>query len=151
MVCEADQGSIRPMDEQGPVDETAALPDDEAAHEMFQPAIVEPTVDLLTRLAGSGRALELGVGTGRLAIPLARRGVPVHGIDLSTEAIARLRGKPGGDQVDVTIGDFATTRVEGSFALVYLVFNTIMNLVTQDAQVDCFRNAAAHLAPGDAS
>ena len=115
---------------------------------MFDPAAVEPAVDVLVDLAGSGAALEFGIGTGRIALPLARRGVPVHGIDLSNAMVARLRAKPGGDAVGVTIGDFATTTVEGSFAVVYLVFNTIMNLTTQAAQVACFRNAAAHLAPG---
>jgi SAM-dependent methyltransferase len=135
------------VDDKAP-DEPMAADDPEATHEMFQPAVVVPTVDLLERLAGTGRALELGVGTGRIAIPLARRGVPVHGIDLSTEAIDRLRAKPGGDAVSVTIGDMATTRVPGDFSLVYLVFNTIMNLTTQEEQIACFGNAAAHLAPG---
>ena len=136
------------MDDDRPTDDAVAADADEAAHEMFQPSVVVPTVDLLERLAGTGRALEFGVGTGRIAIPLARRGIPVHGIDLSAEAVERLRAKPGADAVGVTIGDFATARVEGSFALVYLVFNTIMNLVTQEAQVGCFRNAAGHLRPG---
>jgi SAM-dependent methyltransferase len=131
-----------------PLDRLIAADADEVGHEMFQPSVVVPTVDLLQRLAGAGRALELGVGTGRIAIPLARRGVPVHGIDLSREALDRLRAKPDGDAIGVTIGDFATTRVEGVFSLVYLVFNTIMNLTTQDAQVACFANAAAHLGPG---
>ena len=88
------------------------------------------------------------IGTGRIALPLAERGVPVHGIDLSQDMVAQLRAKPGGAELPVTIGDFATTRVEGTFALVYLVFNTISNLTTQDAQVACFANAAAHLEPG---
>lgn len=123
---------------------------DERLDPMFAPAVVDPTVDLLTELAGTGRALELGVGTGRIAIPLAARGVEVHGIDLSTDAIARLRAKPGGDRVGITVGDFSTTRVEGSFRLAYLVFNTIMNLTTQAAQVSCFRNVADHLEPGGA-
>jgi SAM-dependent methyltransferase len=121
--------------------------DDETSDAMFDPAIVEPTVDFLAGLAGSGRALELGIGTGRIALPLAGRGVPVHGIDLSIEATARMRAKPGGEGVGLTIGDFSTTRVDGSFRLVYLVFNTIMNLTTQAAQVACFRNVAAHLEP----
>jgi SAM-dependent methyltransferase len=115
---------------------------------MSEPAAVEPAVDLIAGLAGGGRALELGVGTGRLALAVAARGVAVHGIDLSRAMVARLRAKPGGDAIGVTIGDFATTRVEGPFAVVFLVFNTIMNLTTQAAQVACFRNAAAHLAPG---
>jgi hypothetical protein len=120
---------------------------DSSAADMFRPDVVDPAVDLLAELAGSGPALELGIGTGRIALPLARRGVPVHGIDMSRAMVDRLRAKPGGDAIDVTIGDFATARVEKTFSLAYLVFNTIMNLTTQDAQVDCFRNVAAHLAP----
>jgi SAM-dependent methyltransferase len=115
---------------------------------VFAPGAVNATVDLLAELAGTGRALEFGIGTGRIALPLASRGVPVHGIDLSQAMVARLTAKPGGDDVGVTIGDFATTRVDGTFSLVYLVFNTIMNLTTQDAQVACFGNASAHLEPG---
>jgi SAM-dependent methyltransferase len=115
---------------------------------MFEAAAVAPVIDFLAGLAGTGRAFELGIGTGRIALPLARRGVPVHGIDLSTAMVARLRAKPGGESIGVTIGDFATTRVPGSFSVAYLVFNTIMNLTTQAAQVDCFRNVAAHLDPG---
>jgi SAM-dependent methyltransferase len=115
---------------------------------MFDPAAVSPAVDFLAGLAGEGAALELGIGTGRIALPLAERGVPVHGIDLSEAMVARLRAKPGGDAIPVTIGDFATTRVEGTFSLAYLVFNTIMNLTTQDEQVACFENVAAHLEPG---
>jgi hypothetical protein len=115
---------------------------------MFDPAVVDPAVDLLAGLAGDGRALELAIGTGRIALPLARRGVPVHGIDMSRAMVARLRAKPGGDAIEVTIGDIATTRVPGTFAVAYLVFNTIMNLTSQDAQVACFANAAAHLEPG---
>ena len=116
--------------------------------EMFDPAVVDPVVDLLVELAGSGRALELGIGTGRIALPLARRGVAVHGIELSKAMVARLRAKPGGDDIGVTIGDFATTTVDETFSVAYLVFNTIMNLTTQEAQVACFRNVAAHLEPG---
>jgi SAM-dependent methyltransferase len=115
---------------------------------MFEPAAVDPVVDMLAELATGGRALELGIGTGRIALPLARRGIPVHGIDLSQAMLARLRAKPGGDAIGVTIGDFATTRVHGTFSVAYLVFNTIMNLTTQAAQVACFRNVAAHLHPG---
>lgn len=121
---------------------------DESAADMFRPDVVEPAVDVLAELAGDGRALEFGIGTGRIALPLARRGVPVHGIDMSRSMVARLRGKPGGEAIGVTTGDFATTRVAGTFAVAYLVFNTINNLTTQDAQVACFRNAAAHLRPG---
>src|SRR4051812_25142247 len=115
---------------------------------MFDPAVVEPAVDRLAELAGDGRALELGIGTGRIALPLARRGVPVHGIDLSAAMVARLRAKPGAEAIGVTLGDFAATRVDGTFSVVYLVFNTIGNLTTQAQQVACFRNAAAHLEPG---
>ena len=116
--------------------------------ERGDPAVIAETVDFLAALAGDGAALELAIGTGRIALPLAQRGVPVHGIDLSQDMVAQLRAKPGGAELPVTIGDFATTRVEGTFALVYLVFNTISNLTTQDAQVACFANAAAHLEPG---
>jgi SAM-dependent methyltransferase len=112
------------------------------------PAVVDPAVDFLAALAGDGAALELGIGTGRIAIPLAQRGVRVAGIDLSEEMVARLRAKPGGAEIPVTIGDFATARAEGTFALAYLVYNTIGNLTTQEAQVACFRNVAAQLAPG---
>jgi SAM-dependent methyltransferase len=121
---------------------------DESSADMFAPAVVDPVVDLLAELAGDGAALELGIGTGRIAIPLSRRGVPVHGIDLSEAMVARLRAKPGTERIGVTIGDFATTTVEGRFSVAYLVFNTIMNLTTQDEQVACFRNVAAHLEPG---
>ena len=124
----------------------AARYDDDA--EIFDPAVVDPVVDLLVELAGNGRALELGIGTGRIALPLAQRGVPVHGIELSKAMAARLRAKPGGEDIGVTIGDFATTTVDGTFSVAYLVFNTIMNLTTQDGQVACFQNAAAHLEPG---
>jgi SAM-dependent methyltransferase len=135
-------------DSDGYFGEAVAAEYDESSAEMFDPPVVEPVVDVLAELAGGGRALELGVGTGRIALPLARRGVPVHGIDLSRAMVARLRAKPGGDAIGVTIGDFATTKVDGAFSVVYLVFNTIGNLVTQDAQVACFQNAAAHLEPG---
>jgi SAM-dependent methyltransferase len=121
---------------------------DESAAEMFDPAVVDPAVDFLVELIGSGRALELGIGTGRIALPLAQRGVSVHGIELSKAMVARLRAKPGGDDIGVTIGDFSTTTVDETFSVAYLVFNTIMNLTTQAAQVACFRNVAAHLEPG---
>jgi SAM-dependent methyltransferase len=114
----------------------------------FAPEAIEPVVGFLAALAGDGAALELGIGTGRIALPLSRRGVPVHGIDLSEAMVARLRAKPGAEAVGVTIGDFATTRVEGTFSVAYLVYNTINNLTTQDEQVACFENAAAHLEPG---
>jgi SAM-dependent methyltransferase len=131
----------------GYFDEPVAARYDESSANMFEPEVVDPVVDVLAELAGSGRALELGVGTGRIALPLARRGVPVHGIELSSAMAARLKAKPGADAVGVTIGDFATTTVEGTFSVVYLVFNTIMNLTSQEEQVACFRNAAAHLEP----
>jgi SAM-dependent methyltransferase len=132
----------------GYFDERVAARYEASAADMFEPAVVGPAVDLLAELAGGGRALELGIGTGRIALPLAQRGVRVHGIDLSHAMVARLRGKPGADAIDVTIGDFATATVDGTFSLAYLVFNTIMNLTTQAAQVACFRNVAAHLEPG---
>jgi SAM-dependent methyltransferase len=116
--------------------------------ELFKPAAIDPFVDFLTELAPAGAVLELGVGTGRIALPLSRRGIRVHGIELSPAMIARLRTEPGADAVGVTIGDFTTARVDGTFTLVYLVRNTITNLTTQDDQVDCFRNVAAHLEPG---
>jgi SAM-dependent methyltransferase len=135
-------------DDDGYFDERIAARYDESAAEMFDPAVVDPVVDFLVPIAGRGRALELGIGTGRIALPLAARGVPVHGIELSKAMAARLRAKPGGEDLGVTIGDFASTLVDGSFSLAYLVFNTIMNLTTQAAQVACFRNVAAHLEPG---
>jgi SAM-dependent methyltransferase len=105
-------------------------------------------VTFLAGLAGEGRALELGIGTGRLALPLRRRGIRVDGIELSAAMVAQLRSQPGSADIEVTIGDFSTTRVPGRFTLAYLVRNTIMNLTTQDAQVDCFCNVASHLEPG---
>ncbi len=136
------------MHDDGYFDERIAARYDETSAEMFDRALVDPVVDLLVELAGSGRALELGIGTGRIALPLAQRGVAVHGIDLSAAMVARLRAKPGGDDIGVTVGDFATTKVDGSFTVAYLVFNTIMNLTTQAEQVACFRNASAHLQAG---
>jgi SAM-dependent methyltransferase len=115
---------------------------------MFEPGTIARTVDVLEELAGGGRALELAIGTGRIGLPLAERGVEVHGIDLSAPMVERLRAKPGGAGIPVAIGDMTTTRLDGRFALVYLVFNTIENLTTQDAQVACFENAARHLEPG---
>jgi len=127
-------------------EEVAAVYDDDAA--MAAPELVDPVVDLIAQLAGTGAALEFGIGTGRIALPLAARGVPVSGIDLSQAMIDRLHAKIGAANIRVTIGDFATTKVDGSFSVVYLVFNTIGNLTTQEEQVACFRNAAAHLEPG---
>lgn len=112
------------------------------------PAVITPAVDLLAELAAGGPALEFAVGTGRIAAPLASRGVRVSGIELSRAMAERIADKPGGAAVDVTIGDMTSTRVPGEFALAYLVFNTISNVTTQDGQVDVFRNAAAHLRPG---
>jgi len=136
------------QDADGYFGERVAATYDESSAEISGPGIVDAAADVLAGLAGSGRALELGIGTGRIALPLARRGVPVHGIDMSRAMVARLRAKPGGDAIGVTIGDFATTRADGAFSVAYLVFNTIMNLTTQAAQVACFRNVAAHLEPG---
>jgi SAM-dependent methyltransferase len=137
------------MRDEGYFDEGVAASYDQADGEEFDPAAIEAIVDFLVERAGAGRALELGIGTGRIALPLARRGVPVHGIDLSKAMIARLRAKLRGDEnIGVTIGDFATTKVDGLFSLAYLVFNTIMNLTTQAAQVACFRTVAAQLEPG---
>ena len=125
---------------------------DQPSSPAYQADVIESTVDFLAELAGGGRALELAVGTGRIALPLARRGVPVHGIELSRAMVAQMRAKSGGDTIGVTIGDMATatvdTKADGAFSLAYLVFNTIMNLTSQEAQVACFRNVAEHLAPG---
>ena len=115
---------------------------------MFAPEVLGPTVSLLAELAGDGRALELAVGTGRVALPLSARGVAVSGIELSPDMAGQLAAKPGADGIAVTVGDMTTTRIPGSFRLVYLVFNTIMNVTTQHEQVAVFANAAAHLAPG---
>lgn len=136
------------QDPDGYFGERVAARYDETSAAMFEPRTLEPAVDFLAGLAGGGRALELGIGTGRVALPLSRRGVAVHGIDLSRAMVRRLRAKPGGDAISVTIGDFATARVDGAFSLAYLVYNTINNLTTQAAQVACFRNVAAHLEPG---
>jgi SAM-dependent methyltransferase len=129
-------------------DEPVAERYDESTADLFVPDVVDPVVDFLVDLAVDGTALELGIGTGRIALPLAQRGVRVHGIDLSDAMVAKLRSKAEADQISVTIGDFATTTVEERFSVAYLVFNTIMNLTTQDEQVACFRNVAAHLQPG---
>jgi SAM-dependent methyltransferase len=129
-------------------DETTAALYDTPGEGMFAVDVLRPTVDHLAALAGTGPALELAIGTGRVAIPLAERGVPVTGIELSEPMVARLREKVGADSIPVIVGDMATTRVHGEFSLVYLVFNTISNLLSQDEQVECFRNAARHLAPG---
>jgi SAM-dependent methyltransferase len=127
-------------------DDRIAAGYDAASAGLFDSRVLGPTVDFLAELAGDGPALEFGIGTGRVALPLSERGVPVSGIDISPAMVGRLRTKPGAHKIDVTIGDFATTRVGHGFRLVYLVYNTIMNLTRQDQQVDCFCNAAAHLA-----
>jgi SAM-dependent methyltransferase len=129
-------------------DEHIASRYDEDSSSMYRPEVLNPTVDFLKELAGGGPALEFGVGTGRVALALSAQGIPVHGIDISEPMLAQLRSKPGSERVGITTGDFASTQVEGTFRLVYLVFNTIMNLTTQDEQVACFQNAAAHLGPG---
>jgi SAM-dependent methyltransferase len=115
---------------------------------MFAPEVLGPTVDRLVELAAGGRALEFAVGTGRVAVPLAARGVPVVGIELSRPMIAQLRRKADEDAVPVIVGDMVDATAPGAFSLVYLVYNTISNLLTQDEQVACFRNAARHLSPG---
>jgi SAM-dependent methyltransferase len=129
-------------------DEDVAESYDEHSADMFDPSTVNPVVDFLADLAGDGDALELGIGTGRIALPLHERGVRVHGIELSPAMASRLQAKPGAADIHVTIGDFATTRVDGTFRVAYLVYNTIGNLTTQDEQVECFCNVAAHLEPG---
>lgn len=129
-------------------DEDTAERYDEDCADMFAPAALDPTVDFLAKLAGDGPALELAIGTGRVGIPLHGRGVAVSGIELSEPMLAQLRRKVGEDEIPVVVGDMATTTVPGEFSLVYLVFNTIGNLRTQDEQVECFRNAARHLRSG---
>jgi SAM-dependent methyltransferase len=123
---------------------------DAGSPEMFAPEVLGPTVDLLAGLAAGGPVLELAIGTGRVALPLHERGVAVYGIDLSPDMVAQLRAKPGGEDIEVAVGDFATATVgpTGTFALAYLVYNTIGNATTQDAQVATFQNAAAHLRGG---
>jgi SAM-dependent methyltransferase len=123
---------------------------DDGLGAMGRPEAIDPAVDCLAELAGDGGALEFAIGTGRIALPLAARGVRVAGIDLSEPMVAQLRAKPGGAAIPVTIGDMTTTCVDGTFRVVYLVYNTINNLTTQEAQVACFENAARHLEPGGA-
>ena len=129
-------------------DEQIASRYDADSGSMYSPDVLDPTVGFLEELAGDGAALEFGIGTGRVALPLSARGVPVHGIDISEPMLEQLRSKPGSEQIGITNGDFAITRIHGTFRLVYLVYNTIMNLTTQDEQVACFENAAGHLEPG---
>jgi SAM-dependent methyltransferase len=128
-------------------EDVAALYDESVA-DRFDPAVLESTVGLLAELAGDGAVLEFAIGTGRVALPLAAQGISVSGIDLSTAMVERLRAKESGTTIDVRIGDIAPSQVEGDFRLVFLVFNTIGNLFTQDRQVACFANASAHLVPG---
>lgn len=132
----------------GHFDERIARNYDRDSAFMFAPEVLRPTVDFLAALAGGGPALEFGIGTGRVALPLAARGLPVYGIDLSEPMLEQLRRKPGSESVRATRGSFATTRLGISCRLVYLVYNTITNLTTQDEQVACFQNAAAHLETG---
>ena len=127
--------------------ETAARYDETSA-EMFAPDVLDPAVDFLAELAGNGPALEFAVGTGRVAIPLVERGVAVTGVELSEPMVEQLRRKISADRLPVVVGDMATATVPGSFSLVYLVWNSISNLRTQQEQVECFRNAARHLASG---
>ncbi|HWE66770.1 MAG TPA: class I SAM-dependent methyltransferase [Acidimicrobiales bacterium] len=115
---------------------------------MFDPSVLDPAVDFLARLANGGTALEFAIGTGRVALPLSTRGVSVSGIELSPDMVEQMKAKPGADQIPVTIGDMTTTRVPGSFNLVYIVWNAIMNVTTQDEQLAVVANAAAHLEPG---
>jgi SAM-dependent methyltransferase len=129
-------------------DSQAAESYDTPGEGMFAPEVLGPTVDRLAELAGDGRALEFAIGTGRVAIPLAERGVRVTGIELSGAMIEQLRTKAGEEAIPVIAGDMATVRAPGEYTLVYLVFNAISNLLSQGEQVACFRNAARHLAPG---
>lgn len=127
-------------------EETAAVYDEEAAS-MFAPEVVEPAVAFLARLAGQGPALEFAIGTGRVGIPLMQRGIPVTGIELSASMASRLRAKVSEADLPVAVGDMATMNVPGEFSLVFVLWNSISNLRTQEEQVNCFRNAARHLAP----
>jgi SAM-dependent methyltransferase len=147
MAADAKRGHSAPVRENY-FDEVIAKSYETKWPHLFEPAVVEPAVNFLAELAAEGAALELGIGTGRLALPLSRRGVHVHGIELSPAMVAKMQTMPGADDISVTIGDFATTKADGMFELAYLVRNTITNLTTQDDQVACFTNVAAHLAPG---
>jgi Methyltransferase domain len=138
------------MHDDGHFDSTIAATYDDPLDPMNQPAAIEPVVDFLAALARDGRALEFAIGTGRIGLPLRRRGVELHGIELSRAMLEHLRRKEGGDAIPVTVGDMTTVRADGDFRLVYLVYNTIMNVTTQAGQVAVFRNAAAHLEPGGA-
>jgi SAM-dependent methyltransferase len=137
-----------PSADEGYFGESVAARYDDPADPSNSPDAIDPAVTVLAELARGGRALEFAIGTGRIALPLAARGVEVHGIELSQAMVARLRAKPGGVDIPVTIGDMTTARADGTFALVFLVFNTINNVTSQAAQVASFRNAAAHLDVG---
>jgi SAM-dependent methyltransferase len=141
-------GSQEATDRPNYFDDGVAARYDETSEEMFTPDLVEQTTRFLAGLAWDGDVLELGIGTGRIALPLRRMGIRVHGIDLSPQMVDRLRAKPGAEDIEVTIGDFTGTKVGRRFSLAYLVYNTIDNLTTQDAQVACFCNVADHLKPG---
>jgi SAM-dependent methyltransferase len=134
--------------DEGYFGERVAARYDDNSWSMFSPEVIGPTVDTLAELAAGGRVLEFAIGTGRIAVPLAERGVRVAGIDNSEAMLERLREKPGGAAIEAVPGDMATGQIDGEFSLVYLVFNTIFNLTSQDGQVACFENAAAHLGPG---
>lgn len=136
------------MHDDGYFDEKVASKYDEFSASMFTPEKIDPVVDFLVDLAGNGTALELGIGTGRIALPLYERGVQVDGIEMSHAMVNRLRTKPDGDKIGVTIGDFSTVATGGRYSVAYLVFNTIMNLTSQESQVSCFKNVASHLEPG---
>ena len=138
------------MDEDGYFGAAIATGYDDPDDPMNQAGAIDPVVDVLEALAASGRVLEFAIGTGRIGLPLRRRGVDVHGIELSKAMLQHLRSKEGGADIPVIVGDMTTARAEGTFRLVYLVYNTIMNVVTQQGQVAVFRNAAAHLEPGGA-
>lgn len=132
----------------GLFDKTIAANYDKANKAMSESAVLAPTVDTLLELSDGGKILEFAIGTGRVALPLQQRGADVCGIELSQSMVDQMRAKPGGNQIPVTLGDMSSTRVDGEFRLVYLVYNTISNLTTQDEQVNCFCNAADHLVPG---
>ncbi len=132
----------------GLFDKTIAANYDKANKAMSESAVLAPTVDALLELSDGGKILEFAIGTGRVALPLQQRGADVCGIELSQSMVDQMRAKPGGNQIPVTLGDMSSTRVDGEFSLVYLVHNTISNLITQDEQVNCFCNAADHLVPG---
>ena len=138
------------MDDDGHFGSTIAAGYDDPDDPMNQAAAIDPVIGVLAELAGDGRALEFAIGTGRIGLPLRRRGIDVHGIEMSRAMLEHLRAKDGGDEIPVTVGDMTTARADGTFRVVYLVYNTIMNVTTQHGQVEVFRNAAAHLEAGGA-